>query len=438
MDVMLPWGKQDFMNIALPKSWNFQREILPDDFRPLTDMKQMLDQSLENPIDQVPLSARSLPGCKIAVIVDDVSRPTPVHLIFPEVMKRLLSAGAEIAKITVVVSLGTHSSMGEKEICARLGTKEWGQFPVINHNCYQDQMLANLGKTSGGAEIIVNRHVCEADLIISIGTIEPHLLAGFGGGLKNIIPGCAGIKTIGATHLMGPASKRFSGVGKMGEECPTRLMIEEGAAKVPGEILLINTVLNVKGEPVGVFCGEPVKAHREGCRLAEKIYGSLVPEKADVMITGSHPMDIDLRQATKCLANASGALKEDGLLIALMRCSNGIGDMKIPEYFLPAAFMRTFAKECGTERMVDIREQFSQEMNLDEKYMLQFLTEMAKRHQVLVYAPAIPAETGTKLGVFELFSDIHDLLKRAIELMPEAKVVYSMPYGGISYAFCRD
>ncbi|MGI6686588.1 MAG: nickel-dependent lactate racemase [Bacillota bacterium] len=435
MDLRLPWGKEDVLPITLPEKWSFKGEFIPNDFSPEADTKDLLNEALANPISQVPLSSQLLSNKKIVIIVDDTSRPTPVHLIFPTIIKELYQAGARKENISIVISLGTHSPLSQIEISNRLGITEIESFSIINHNCFNPEMLLNLGKTLSGTEVLINKELCRADLIIPIGTIEPHLLAGFGGGLKNIIPGCAGMETISATHLKVSAKERFSAVGKMGEECPTRLAIEEGAKMLSGEIFLVNTVLNRKGETLGIFCGDPIKAHRAGCRLSAKIYGARIEEKADVVISGSHPMDIDLRQGTKCLSNASAALKDDGLLIALFRCCHGVGDMAIPEYFLPLDLMRAFAKECGTEKMVEIRGRYLKNMTMDDKYMLQFLTEMCRRHHILVYAPELPQDTGYKLGTFELFSDLNQLLKRGVELVPEAKVVYSFPYGGVSYAF---
>ncbi|NLW07647.1 MAG: nickel-dependent lactate racemase [Clostridia bacterium] len=437
MDISMPWGSS-CLNITLPPKWSFTREILPEDFCPRTSINSMLEHALENPIERLPLSCRSLAGVKIVIIVDDTSRPTPVNLIFPQVLKQLLRGGARKENITIVVALGTHAPLSQAEIYNRLGTADLDGYRIINHDCYDPEMLCSLGKTPDGAEVVVNRELCEADLIIPIGTIEPHLLAGFGGGLKNVIPGCAGMETIAATHLMGPASERFSSVGRVGEECPTRLRIEAGAQMVPGEYFLVNTVLNSRGETVGVFCGDPIKAHRAGTQLAAQIYGKVVAEQADVVISGSYPMDIDLRQGTKCLPNASAALKEGGLLIAIMRCFQGVGDMTIPDYFLSPELTRIFAQECGTEKIVEIRSRFCAQMSMDDRYMLQFLTEMCRKHHILVYAPTIPPDTGSRLGTFELFDDINVLLERAAELVPEARVVYSLPHGGLSYIRCEQ
>ena len=435
MNLQLPWGDNDLLDIKLPKDWVISKEFYPGDIRPPGDLIDMLKLSLLNPIEHMPLSKLSLCDKKVTIIVDDTSRPTPVKLIFPIVLEELKNAGVRNDNIAIVIALGTHSPLDKSEISNRLGIEELGEYKIINHNCYDNTTLKRLGKTISGTEVFINKEVCDADLIIPIGTIEPHLIAGFGGGLKNIIPGCAGIITISATHLKVHARERFMAVGNMGEECPTRLLIEEGASMLLGDIFLVNTVLSRKGETIGVFCGDPIKAHREGCKLSEKICRANIEEKADVVITGSHPMDIDLRQGSKCLANVSGALKEDGLLIACMRCYNGVGDMAVPDYFLPFDLMRILAKECGAENLTKIREKYLHSMDMDDKYMTQYFNEICRKHHVLVYAPSLPLDTGYKIGTFELFPNKENLFKRATNLIAKPNVIYSFPYGGASYGF---
>ena len=59
---------------------------------------------------------------------------------------------------------------------------------------------ADLGVTSLGAPVRIVRRVQEADLVITAGVVEPHLYAGFSGGVKGVAIGCAGRETIAWTH----------------------------------------------------------------------------------------------------------------------------------------------------------------------------------------------------------------------------------------------
>ncbi|MGE5543123.1 MAG: nickel-dependent lactate racemase [Bacillota bacterium] len=437
MNVSLPWGKDSTIRVEMPSSWEYMGEITPGHTAGLADPREGLLRAMASPVGCGALRSMSLAGKRITVVVDDSSRPTPVHLIFPLLLDELLYAGARKDAITVVVATGTHRPMSTEEIGARLGMSppfESGGISLANHNARDRGNLVCLGRTAGGMEVWLNRHVAEADLTVLVGTIEPHLMAGFGGGLKNVVPGCAGMATIAATHLEVQGPERCANVGRIGEEVAVRLGLEEAALKAPTRYFLINTVLNLRGEIAGVFCGDPVQAHRKGCGLAAAIYGAPVKGKADVLLVSSHPMDWDLRQATKCLANALGALKDDGILVAFMRCINGVGDMVIPEAYLPPETMRLFAVKCGTRDIVDLRERVTGwPADPDDKYMAQFLCEVFRRHRTLVYAPDIPGDTGERLGTFELYSSIDRLVARVAGLAPASASVMTMPLGGVCY-----
>ncbi len=430
--IRLPWGKEE-IKVTLPAEWQFRREIVPVPVCAVADEEQEISTALRQPAGSLPLSEMSLAGKKVLIVIDDITRPTPVKKIMRAVWREMAQASISPREAEVLVALGMHRPMTAEEIKLRLGLDDLSAISVVNHDCFNASELTELGFTSGGSRILVNRRVAEADLVILVGTIEPHLLAGFGGGLKNIIPGCAGMETIAATHLVGAAAERFSSVGRMGEECLARRELEEAALKIRGRYFMVNTVLTAEGGIAGVFCGDPVKAHRNGCRLAAKVYGAPVPEQYDVLLLGSHPMDIDFRQGTKCLGNSLAAAREGALLIGFLRCERGLGDMTIPAAFLPPFLTGRFARELGTEKLVAIRNELAGPLNMDEIYMLQFLCEIARRFTVLIYAPALPAELMGRFGAFEHFSDLDKLLTRAKQLAPGRCAVASLPYGGIHY-----
>jgi len=437
MEIKLPWGNKE-IRINTPAKWEFLGEIKSDYLgtnKALSKIEEveLIRRSLLNPIKKKPLSQIKLSDKKITVVVDDLARRTPVDIIFPEVLSELHKGGAKKENIDIIIALGTHRFMTEKEIEIRLGNNYSDDYNIINHNCYDKNMLKFVGKTSKNTDVSINRFVVEADIVILIGIIEPHALAGFGGGLKNVIPGCAGIDTIATTHLHGSVFERINSIGKIGEECYSRILLEEGAQLIKGDYFLVNTVLYPEGEISGVFTGDPIIAHRQGSKLAAKIYGSKLDKKADIVITSSFPMDTDLRQGVKCLETINGAVKENGLVIACIRCKYGAGDIEIPPYLLDPPAMQLFSREIGVTKLVDIRKKTWGKMSLDSRFMLELLTELCRRYSILVYAPDLSPDAARKLGVFEHFSKIDKLIEKAVEIKPGKKTFYAIPKGAITY-----
>ncbi len=447
----------------MPAGWKLAGELLPTPAPSLRDEAGAILAALRGPVQSPGIRDIDLSGKRIAVVVDDLTRPTPVSKVFPLLLEELLAAGARARDMSVIVALGTHRPMTPEEIGRRLGIWDpsrppqgpgagdnskgalmLGELAVVNHDCRDRALLQRVGRTAGGTDVLVNRYLCEADFVVLVGTIEPHLLAGFGGGLKNAVPGCAGEDVIAEVHLGVKASSRYTMAGTPAADCVTRRRLEEAAQMVPAEYFMVNTVLNPDGTIAGVFAGDPVAAHRSGSDLAARIYGARQPvgpephtltsrASADIFLVSSSPMDHDLRQGTKCLANVLPAAREGALLLGFLRCEEGVGDMFIPPALWPLGKMRQYAAVHGAEELVRMRAELSGlHMDMDAVYMNEFMAEVARRHHVLIYAPDLPPDTGERLGAFELFSDLGSMLARAVELKPTG-VAVSSPLGGICY-----
>jgi len=195
--------------------------------------------------------------------------------------------------------------------------------------------MLNLGTTSRGTPVWINRTVAEADFVVSIGCIEPHIIASFGGGYKNIIPGVAGRLTTAHNHTLNCSPATFNMVGQPIDRNPMRLDLEEGAAMLRPPVFIINAILNNLQQVVKIVAGDPVKAHRAGVEASSQLYGVPVKAAADIVITDSHPMDSDLRQGVKALANTVRALKPGGVIITLVRAEEGVGVFGLANTKLP-------------------------------------------------------------------------------------------------------
>ena len=118
-----------------------------------------------------------------------------------------------------------------------------------------------------GVPVMMNRTVSEADLVIGIGSIVPHRYCGWSGGAKIVQPGVCGEATTVATHLMITLDP---GVRLGNVENVVRHEMEAVAERA-GLRFIVNTVVSARGDVVSVVAGDPVKAHRAGVRLAEKV-----------------------------------------------------------------------------------------------------------------------------------------------------------------------
>jgi nickel-dependent lactate racemase len=288
-------------------------ELIPPYIEPLNN-KQIL-HSIKNPVDNASLSEIAKDKNNVLIILENATRPLDTSFIASLVIDELRQAGIADENITFLFANGAHKDMEEYNYKDKLGPR-FKNFRIINHDCEGE--LTNLGTTKLGSPILINPLALEADLKITIGTIEPHYGHGFSGGAKILFPGCTGLEWIFNNHSL----KR----GEFGEvDNQWRNDTEESAGKV-GIDFLVNAVLNYKREIIGLYCGDWIKAHREGVSLSLKASVAELPYKADFCIAGSSPFDLNFLQTLKALTQTRTVIKEDGKYIMLTSCRQGLGN----------------------------------------------------------------------------------------------------------------
>jgi nickel-dependent lactate racemase len=157
-----------------------------------------------------------------------------------------------------------------------------------------------------------------------LGNVEFHYFAGFSGGAKAIIPGCASQVTVKSNHGFMVRSDAKAGLI---ETNPVRADLEEGAA-ILGVDFILNVVIDDDHRIVGAFAGDVTSAHRQGCEMVRQRGSISISGEADVVLVsaGGYPKDINLYQAQKALDNASHAVKPGGAIVLVAECSEGLGN----------------------------------------------------------------------------------------------------------------
>jgi nickel-dependent lactate racemase len=321
MRIKLPYGKDKTVIVDVPDKNVFfiaDRGVAP----PLKKPRDEIRRSLKNPIGTPSLQELVGPKDKVVIIGDDITRPTPQSIIVPVLLDELNAVGIPDENIQVIIALGTHREMSEKEIREKYGSEVVKRVPVVNHDFKDLKKLVDMGKTETGIPISVNKEVYDADFVIGVGNIVPHCLAGWGGGGKIIQPGVCGEETTAMTHVMAAKVRPISKLmGRL--DSKVREEIDAIALKA-GLKLIVNTVLNREDKISHVVVGDPIKAFREGVKVAQGIYCPEVPGLADIVVVSSYPADIDYYQASKPLAYATLAVKQGGTMVLITPCPEGI------------------------------------------------------------------------------------------------------------------
>jgi len=433
--IKAPWGKS-FLKIDIPEKWRVLGELKPKGLRDQADPLEACARALSEPIGAERLASRDISGKKVLIVVDDHSRPTPVADFLPAVINELKAGGASKGNIEFLIATGVHRASRPDEIIKKLGPQIMSDYSWNCHDAYDPVCLTNFGTTSRGTKVLLNKKLLDADLIVCVGAVEPHLLLGFGGGMKMIIPGCAGAETIGKNHLQGVDPDHFNYVGTHGEYSPMRQDLEEGASLLEREMFIVNSAMNESAQPVKFFCGDPIMAHREGERFVEETLRLEVPEQADVVITNSFPMDADLRQSVKCIGNTLYASKPGGIMMGLARSVNGLGEMPLAKKTLPYPVMRTILKLIGKKRVLPLVEKAKKDEPVEEVFIGHFALQMLRRNHISIFSDSelLPPDIGAKMGIARSFTDIASMINWAASKAPSSASVWVFPYGGATYA----
>ena len=287
----------------------------------LADEKAAVLDALQNPIGSQALLERISADTKICIAFTDITRATPNDRIIPWLLEHL---GGRGDNITLLNQLGTHRPNTREELETLLTPEVVANYRVLNHEPENPDALVQVGTTADGTPALLNRHIVEADLRIVTGFIEPHFFAGFSGGVKGIMPGCAGLETVMSNHgakNIGDPRATFG----VTDGNPLWEELRDIALKT-GPSFVLNVTLNEQRDITNVFAGDILEAHQAGCAFVKRSAMQPVEQPFDIVVTtnSGYPLDLNLYQGVKGMSAGARVLKEGGTLILAAECREGV------------------------------------------------------------------------------------------------------------------
>jgi nickel-dependent lactate racemase len=317
--VVLPYG-HDTLSTRVPAA-SLQAIAAPVQGEETVDEARLLREALARPSGTPQLRDLARPSQKVVIVTSDLTRPCPSERLLPTVLDELAAAGVAEGDVTVVLALGLHRPMTEMEIEAAVGPELCRHLRILNHD---PEDTVRLGVTAAGTPVEIYRPVVEADFRICLGNLELHYFAGYSGGAKAILPGCASRAAVSANHAMMIRPEAAAGrlIGN-----PVRADLEEGVAML-GVDFILNVIVDGLHRIVGAVAGHVVEAHRHGCEMVAQRSLVEIDRLADLVLVsaGGYPKDVNLYQAQKALDNAAYAVRDGGILILVAECPEGLGN----------------------------------------------------------------------------------------------------------------
>jgi len=419
MKVHFSYGK-DGIEVPVPEGFDCQ-VIRSRSAGALVDVAGALDAALDRPIGCEPLRALAEGKKSAAISVCDITRPAPNRLTLPPLLRRLREAGIPAEGITILIATGLHRPATGKEIEAILGAEIAAAYRVVNHEARALEQHRYLGATGRGTPVYIDERFMAADLRISLGFIEQHLMLGFSGGRKLVAPGLAAQETIKVLHsprfMREPLATEGSIAGN-----PLHAELLEIAA-MAGHDFILDVTLTQDRQISGIFAGRPVEAHAAGVEFLEATSLETLPEAADLAITSAagYPLDLTFYQTVKGVTAAQHLVKPGGRILILAECAEGVGS---PEF---GRKLETFTGYASY--LEEIR---SSEVEIDQ-WQLEKLALTGLKHKLYFYTPGVTKTQSGSLGC-RLFDDLDRAIAAVLDGLPSGATVVFVPEGPYTYA----
>lgn len=415
VDAWLPYGKSEVC-VRIPTR-NFLGSIDPKEKMGVADAHAEIVKALAEPLDSKRLCEIAKPESKVAVVVDDATRPAPVSPMVSAILEELVTAGVKEENITVIFACGIHRYVTSSEAAELLGENIVARVKTTNHDPRAPDLI-HMGTTRRGTNVSLNRAFAEADVRILTGDVCLHYFAGYGGGRKSILPGIASEEAIRHNHAFLLDVNAKSGLLNGN---PVHEDMNE-AARMTKVDFVLNVVMNSKNEIVRAFAGELEQVFLEGVKLVDQMYRIQVDRRADIVVVsaGGEPFDLNLFQAYKAVDNALEVVKRGGVIVLVAELSEGHGNQDFYDWMVKYGDLKNVEREIKRNFVVGGSKAYY------------YLKALQKAQIILV--SSMPDYYAANVFKFKTARAVNDALSLAFDIAGGSGRVWTLPHGNLTLA----
>src|ERR1700678_4070075 len=337
MKARFSFGKSG-IDVSVPDSYRTQ-VILSQTAHAVGNELAALNAALDRPIGCAPLTELAAGKETAAISVCDITRPAPNRVTLPPVLERLHAAGIAVEGVTILIATGLHRGATDEEIQTIVGAEIAARYRVLSHDAKALAEHRFLGDTSRGTAVYIDERFMAADLHITLGFVEQHLMAGFSGGRKLLAPGLAAQETIKQLHSPRFMREPLAREGSIAQN-PLHLELLE-IARMARHDFMLDVTLTRERKISGVFAGAPIEAHAAGVAFVEQTCLERLEEPVDAVITSAagYPLDLTFYQIVKGITAAAHMVKPGGRILIIAQCAEGVGS---PEFARRLSGLKNF------------------------------------------------------------------------------------------------
>lgn len=387
----------------------------------LDDLAAALDAALDCPIGCAPLSALAEGKKSAAISVCDITRPAPNRLTLPPLLRRLHDVGIPVEGVTILIATGLHRPATKEEIDIIVGPEIAAAYRVVSHEARALAEHRWLGTTGRGTPVHIDERFMAADLHITLGFVEQHLMLGFSGGRKLIAPGLAAQETIKVIHSPKFMREPLAKEGSIANNPLHAELLE--IARMARHDFILDVALTQERRIAGVFAGDPVKAHAAGVEFVETTSLQRISEPVDVAISSAagYPLDLTFYQAIKGITAAQHIVKPGGRILIVAECAEGVGS---------GEFARKLKTLTGFEKFLEEIRDSPVEV---DQWQLERLALTALKFQLFFYVPGV-AKSDLGFLSERAFVRWGEALAAVLDGLPVGARVALVPEGPYTFA----
>jgi len=385
--------------------------------RPLEDSSEAIRTALEEPIASEPLGCLAKREKSACVVISDITRPVPNEVILPPILDALEKNGIRREDIVILVATGIHRPNEGEELDEMLGTDIPRNYRIVNHISRDRETHEYLGITPRGVPVYVDKTYLNAGLKILTGLIEPHLMAGYSGGRKAVCPGICSVETMKIMHGPYILEDERAATGIIAGNPFHESALE--IANMAGVDFILNVAMNEKRQITGVFAGDLVKAHEKGMEHVERMVKVQVDEPADIVLVSSagYPLDTTFYQAIKGMIAAMNVVKDEGSVILVSECRDGIGGAEFTDLVLDTRDLSSFVEKLYDPGFFVV-----------DQWMLEEMAKVIKKARVYCYCDGVGDDVLRQLSVTPISSPEQGI-RLALERQGQESKILAIPEG---------
>ena len=412
VEIWIPYGNtQVSMSIEIE---NLAAEVKPRNIR-ADDSYIKSENTLENRKDLEKIPTLIDQNDSIVICMENFN---PLLFSLIPIIEEVVNSGVKQDNITILLANSSNRKMNvENSICSLLKEHDLGNIKILNHNLNSNE-LTDVGSTSHGNKIRLNKKFIDSSFKICISQVRPHFMSGYSGVETLILPGLSGMETAIFNAKLSLHSDSKPGKLK-GNPAYEDARETTDLAQVD---YAVNLILDTKMNLFEAFLGKTDEVLKKGTEFIKNLYEVEIDKTAEVIVTspGGGLFDNNLYDACDVLYNIDEIIKKGSVLILISECMEGYGNNAFYDYMQKAKNLR------NSDFLKKAKKDFK--LGYEKAHFLSELNQRAK----LILVSVMPDYYVRNVFGFKSAESANDALKMAKRFIGGNYKGLVIPYGNLT------